>query len=104
LSIAHILGIPDGASSWSSWISNLWTRGQPKAGDIDIRKKNVLVLVCGPEPYVLRYLPRPHVLIKVSMFSMVAAIAGPYGRNHSQGKVGGVLAELGFKAGQVWKL
>jgi cytochrome-b5 reductase len=52
-SIARSLGIPDGACSWSSWISNLWTRGQPKAGDIDIRKKNVLVLVCGPEPYVL---------------------------------------------------
>jgi cytochrome-b5 reductase len=52
-SIAHTLGIPDGAWSWSSWISNLWTRGQPKTGDIDIRKRNVLVLVCGPEPYVL---------------------------------------------------
>jgi cytochrome-b5 reductase len=38
------------------------------------------------------------------MTRMVAAIAGPYGRNYSQGKVGGVLAELGFKAGQVWKL
>jgi len=84
-SIGHTLGIPDGAWSWSSWISNLWTSGQPKIGDSDIRKKNVLVLVCGPEP-------------------MVATIAGPYGRNYSQGKVGGVLAELGFKAGQVWKL
>lgn len=51
-SIAHSLGISDGAWTWSSWISNLWTRGQPKAGEIDIRKKNVLVLVCGPEPYV----------------------------------------------------
>ena len=51
--IAHTLRIPDGGCSWSSWISNLWTRGLPKAGDIDIRKKNVLVLVCGPEPYVL---------------------------------------------------
>jgi len=35
---------------------------------------------------------------------MIATIAGPYGKNYSQGKVGGVLAELGFKAGQVWKL
>ncbi|KAH9966037.1 hypothetical protein BC827DRAFT_1125431 [Russula dissimulans] len=84
-SIAHALGISDGSWSWSSWISNLWTRGQPKVGDGDIRRKNVLVLVCGPEP-------------------MIAAIAGPYGKNYSQGKVGGVLAELGFKAGQVWKL
>jgi len=52
-SIAHTLGIPDGAWSWSSWVSNLYMRGQPKAVDVDIRKKNVLVLVCGPEPYVL---------------------------------------------------
>jgi len=84
-SIAHALKIPDESLSWSSWISNLWTRGQPKVGDGDVRRKNVLVLVCGPEP-------------------MIAAIAGPYGKNYSQGKVGGVLAELGFKAGQVWKL
>jgi cytochrome-b5 reductase len=35
---------------------------------------------------------------------MVTAIAGPYGKNYSQGMVGGVLAELGFEAGQVWKL
>ncbi|KAI0004925.1 hypothetical protein BJV74DRAFT_805734 [Russula compacta] len=86
-SVAHTLGISDGAWSWSwfSWISNLWTRGQPNVGDSDIRKKNVLVLVCGPE-------------------RMVAAVAGPYGKNYSQGKVGGVLAELGFEAGQVWKL
>ncbi|KAF8272519.1 hypothetical protein EI94DRAFT_1769779 [Lactarius quietus] len=69
-SIAHALGICE--ARWSN-------------GDEDIRKKNILVLVCGPEP-------------------MVAAIAGPYGKNYSQGKVGGVLAELGFTAGQVWKL
>ena len=52
--IAHTLGInmPDDAWSWSSWISNLWTMGQPRADEIDVRKKNVLVLVCGPEPYV----------------------------------------------------
>jgi cytochrome-b5 reductase len=104
-SIARTLGIHDGAQSWSSWISNFWTRGQPKAVHIDIRKKNVLVLVCGPEPYVLSSLPRPHVLTQAaSITRMVAAIAGPYGRNYSQGKVGGVLSELGFKAGQVWKL
>jgi len=52
-SITHTLEIPDGDWSWSSWISNLWTREQPKVGDSDIRKKNVLVLVCGPERYVL---------------------------------------------------
>ncbi|KAI6164931.1 hypothetical protein EDD17DRAFT_1775272 [Pisolithus thermaeus] len=36
--------------------------------------------------------------------SMVDAIAGPYGRNYSQGKVGGILAELGLQPHQVWKL
>ncbi|ETW83854.1 hypothetical protein HETIRDRAFT_314450 [Heterobasidion irregulare TC 32-1] len=35
---------------------------------------------------------------------MIAAIAGPYGRNYSQGAVGGILGDLGFKSGQVWKL
>ncbi|KAH9077266.1 ferredoxin reductase-like protein [Lactarius deliciosus] len=84
-SIAHALGLSDGRWSWTSWINSFWTKGRSRGGDEDIRKKNILVLVCGPEP-------------------MVAAIAGPYGKNYSQGKVGGVLAELGFMAGQVWKL
>ncbi|KAI0304193.1 hypothetical protein BC826DRAFT_903125 [Russula brevipes] len=84
-SIAHTLGLSDGAWTWSSWFASVWPRERERDGDGDIRKKNVLVLVCGPE-------------------RMVAAIAGPYGKNYSQGKVGGVLAELGFKAGQVWKL
>lgn len=35
---------------------------------------------------------------------MVNAIAGPYGRNYSQGKVGGILGELGLQSHQVWKL
>ncbi|KAN0097677.1 hypothetical protein V8E55_002123 [Tylopilus felleus] len=48
-------------------------------------EKRVLVLVCGPE-------------------GMVNAVAGPYGRNYSQGKVGGVLGELGLQSHQVWKL
>jgi len=84
-SIAHALGLSDTRWSWASWTNSLWTKGRSRGGDEDIRKKNVLVLVCGPE-------------------RMVAAIAGPYGKNYSQGKVGGVLAELGFMAGQVWKL
>lgn len=45
-----------------------------------------------------------HASDQMSIFRMIATIAGPYGKNYSQGKVGGVLAELGFKAGQVWKL
>ncbi|KAI9512269.1 hypothetical protein F5148DRAFT_1146302 [Russula earlei] len=80
-SIAHALGISDGARSWFSWFRNLWTRDQPNVGDSDIRRTNVLVLVCGPE-------------------RMVAAIAGPYGKNYSRGRS----AELGFTAGQVWKV
>ncbi|KAH9938254.1 uncharacterized protein B0H18DRAFT_966255 [Fomitopsis serialis] len=36
--------------------------------------------------------------------TMITAIAGPYGRNFSQGVVGGVLGELGYKNHQVWKL
>jgi cytochrome-b5 reductase len=35
---------------------------------------------------------------------MVNAIAGPYGRSYSQGKVGGILGELGLQSHQVWKL
>jgi cytochrome-b5 reductase len=35
---------------------------------------------------------------------MIAAIAGPRGRNLSQGKVGGALGELGYKKDQVYKL
>ena len=35
---------------------------------------------------------------------MITAIAGSYGRNFSQGVVGGVLGNLGYKNHQVWKL
>jgi cytochrome-b5 reductase len=35
---------------------------------------------------------------------MVNTIAGPYGRNYSQGEVGGILRELGLQSQQVWKL
>ncbi|KAK7695950.1 hypothetical protein QCA50_000589 [Cerrena zonata] len=48
-------------------------------------KRKVLVLVCGPD-------------------SMIAAIAGPFGRNMSQGPIGGILGELGLSSQQVWKL
>ncbi|KAI9574908.1 hypothetical protein HD554DRAFT_2050948 [Boletus coccyginus] len=48
-------------------------------------ERKVLILVCGPE-------------------GMVSAIAGPYGRNYSQGEVGGILGELGLQPHQVWKL
>lgn len=35
---------------------------------------------------------------------MINAVSGPYGRNFSQGPIGGVLADMGFTANQVWKL
>jgi cytochrome-b5 reductase len=51
-SIAHALGINDARWSWMSWFNSYWSKGRSKSGDGDIRKKNILVLVCGPEPYV----------------------------------------------------
>jgi cytochrome-b5 reductase len=35
---------------------------------------------------------------------MINAISGPYGRNFSQGLVGGVLGEMGYTSKEVWKL
>lgn len=35
---------------------------------------------------------------------MISAIAGPFGRNFSQGLVGGVLGEMGYTSDQVRKL
>ncbi|KAG2158902.1 ferredoxin reductase-like C-terminal NADP-linked domain-containing protein [Suillus bovinus] len=61
-----------------------WWRGLfPQDSDVSDRK--ILFLVCGPE-------------------QMVESIAGPYGRNYSQGPVGGVLQSLGYESRQVWKL
>ncbi|KAH8118356.1 ferredoxin reductase-like C-terminal NADP-linked domain-containing protein [Phellopilus nigrolimitatus] len=44
-----------------------------------------VVLVCGPEP-------------------MLNALAGPKGRDHSQGHVGGILGQLNDNSFAVWKL
>jgi cytochrome-b5 reductase len=35
---------------------------------------------------------------------MVNAIAGPYGRNFSQGDVGGILGDMGYSSHEVYKL
>ncbi|KAG7097218.1 hypothetical protein E1B28_004589 [Marasmius oreades] len=67
--------------SSSTWLGRLL--GQTEIPDL--RQRKVLFLVCGPEP-------------------MLNAIAGPYGRNFSQGPVGGALAELGCRTDQVYKL
>ncbi|GAA5898993.1 cytochrome b5 reductase family protein [Sporobolomyces salmoneus] len=53
-------------------------------GKKDPEKRRVIV-ICGPE-------------------GMIEAIAGPRGRNFSQGKVGGVLGELGYGENEVVKL
>jgi cytochrome-b5 reductase len=84
----------DEPSWWSRWLR---TDTKP-----ELPQKRVLFLVCGPEPYVASLIKVMHALNPG--FRMVAAIAGPYGRNFSQGNVGGILGELGFSSDQVRKL
>lgn len=86
-------------STSSKWLR--WPYSRPVEAKVDVRK--TLFLVCGPEPYVFstnlsaRY-------FDFRLYRMVAAISGPYGRNFSQGPVGGVLARLGATSSQVYKL
>ncbi|KAF9008747.1 ferredoxin reductase-like protein [Cyathus striatus] len=56
-----------------------------KTSPADVSQRKVLILVCGPDP-------------------MINAIAGPFGRNFSQGPVAGILGSLGFSSNQVRKL
>ncbi|KAH9899970.1 ferredoxin reductase-like C-terminal NADP-linked domain-containing protein [Cubamyces lactineus] len=65
-----------------SWWQSLFHRA---SAEDSARGKKVMFLLCGPVP-------------------MVAAIAGPFGRNFSQGDVGGALGELGYGKDSVWKL
>jgi len=51
----------------------------------DERPRRTLFLVCGPEP-------------------MIGVIAGPYGRNFSQGTVAGILGRMGIASDCVYKL
>ncbi|KZT74286.1 ferredoxin reductase-like protein [Daedalea quercina L-15889] len=69
----------DSGRSWWRSLLGVGSHSEP------LEDKKILFLVCGPE-------------------SMITAIAGPYGRNFSQGVVGGVLGSLGYKNHQVWKL
>ncbi|KAM6495590.1 ferredoxin reductase-like C-terminal NADP-linked domain containing protein [Amanita muscaria] len=62
-----------------SWLTTFW-RKKPEQP-----QKRRLFLVCGPE-------------------LMVNAISGPYGRNYSQGDVGGILGGMGYTSKEVWKL
>jgi len=65
-----------------AWWRRLWPGGETKT---DLHGRKILFLVCGPEP-------------------MIAAIAGPRGQGMRQGKVGGVLGELGAEGEQVFKM
>ncbi|PCH41141.1 ferredoxin reductase-like C-terminal NADP-linked domain-containing protein [Wolfiporia cocos MD-104 SS10] len=67
-----------------SWWRSLLPIGA-KAGPERQESKRILYLVCGPEP-------------------MIAAIAGPFGRDFSQGVVGGILGSMGCTKDQVYKL
>ncbi|GAA5888834.1 hypothetical protein JCM6882_002871 [Rhodosporidiobolus microsporus] len=74
-------GLPEGAT-----VGMLNRKGLEKAiGRGGDKEKRRVVVVCGPE-------------------GMVNAIAGPRGRNFSQGPVGGVLGELGYSSKEVMKL
>ncbi|KAF8901674.1 hypothetical protein CPB84DRAFT_1729588 [Gymnopilus junonius] len=68
-------------SEQPSWWSKIWYRSRLQ-GETE---RKILFLVCGPEP-------------------MIAAIAGPYGRNFSQGPIGGTLGRMGYSSNQVYKL
>ncbi|KAF5388227.1 hypothetical protein D9615_000510 [Tricholomella constricta] len=74
--IEQCLGI-NNRDSW--WRRLFWKREAQKPS------RKVLFLVCGPD-------------------QMVNAISGPFGRNFSQGPIGGILSEMGFSANEVWKL
>ncbi|KZT12547.1 riboflavin synthase domain-like protein [Laetiporus sulphureus 93-53] len=73
-----------GEPKTQSWWPFFFRSDSKRASDKDVDRK-ILFLVCGPEP-------------------MISSIAGPYGKNFSQGTVGGVLGSLGFRRDQVWKL
>jgi len=65
----------------NAWWMRLFGNPAPQDGT----PRRILFLVCGPE-------------------AMVGAIAGPYGRNLSQGPVGGILGKMGYSSDQVYKL
>ncbi|KAG5639257.1 hypothetical protein H0H81_004918 [Sphagnurus paluster] len=66
-------------------IRDLWWRRIFGIRETHKPTRKILFLVCGPD-------------------QMINAISGPFGRNFSQGPVGGVLGEMGFTAKDVWKL
>ncbi|KXN87918.1 NADH-cytochrome b5 reductase 2 [Leucoagaricus sp. SymC.cos] len=72
----HIMGVPE-PTRWQKWFGSKDSR--------PIIHQRTLFLVCGPEP-------------------MIASVAGPYGRNYSQGPTSGILGKLGITPKQVLKL
>ncbi|EGO01712.1 hypothetical protein SERLA73DRAFT_177164 [Serpula lacrymans var. lacrymans S7.3] len=76
--IQSSLGMDNSYSWWQKLLTGATAPLKPP-------DKKILFLVCGPEP-------------------MISAIAGPYGRNFSQGAVGGIIGEMGYKPHEVWKL
>ncbi|KAF9475945.1 ferredoxin reductase-like protein [Pholiota conissans] len=62
-----------------------WAKSSSTISSQEETKSRIMFLVCGPEP-------------------MIDAIAGPYGRNLSQGTVAGILGKMGYQSNEVYKL
>ena len=84
----------------SMWDKLLWRKFDPRGIAGEGRK--VLFLVCGPDPCVFPLSGWPRT--DGGWLRMISVVAGPWGRNYSQGSVGGVLGQLGFGSNQVRKL
>ncbi|CCL99441.1 uncharacterized protein FIBRA_01459 [Fibroporia radiculosa] len=76
--IEHAIGNSRNLKTW-------WSKLLRIDRDEKQKDRQTHFLICGPDP-------------------MVAAVAGPFGRNFSQGAVGGILGSMGFERTQVWKL
>lgn len=96
-------------SWWRGLLSRLdWrTRSRNQAEPLPTAK-NVLFLVCGPEPYVYdtcgnRYLVLT-TLCTMRNLRMIEAIAGPRPKMRTNQERMGMLGELGYKAANVRRL
>ena len=94
--VEDVLGI----RQLSIWDKLLWRKVDVES--IAGGRRKVLFLVCGPDPLVFFVDDRPWA--DAGIPRMISAVAGPRGRNYSQGSVGGVLGQLGFGSDQVRKL
>lgn len=90
-----------GSGSRSWWRGLFGASVKPESQE----EKRIMFLVCGPDPWVANVLSTQTWQLTLESFcSMVAAIAGPFGRNFSQGEIGGILGKLGYDGKTVWKL